>query len=54
MRDVGGQFEGFIVDLVSETSVKANFSYDFIPSVDNRYGTDSVTGSWNGTDKNVF
>jgi len=48
LRDVGGQFEGFIVDLVSETSVKANFSYDFIPSVDNRYGTDSVTGSWNG------
>ena len=26
----------------------ANFSYEFVQSVDNRYGIETVSGSWNG------
>ena len=40
--------EGFIADIVSETSKMNNFSYDIFPSVDNRYGVETESGSWNG------
>lgn len=48
LRVVNGEFEGYMVDLVSEVANLSNFSYELVQSVDNRYGIDSLSGTWNG------
>ena len=48
LRVVNGDLEGYMVDLVSEVANLSNFSYELVQSVDNRYGIDSLSGTWNG------
>ena len=43
-----GQFDGFCIDILKEIAQRMNFKYEIYKVPDNRYGSDSGNGTWNG------